>query len=89
MHGSTDDLSFFEDQPYYPLTPSKGCLTATEIWDENTGRLISSDQVKLMNAFHSSGNLYGFLIVVDIDNEKEPVTIEELLPAIKEAENSN
>ncbi len=89
MHGSTDDLSFFEDQPYYPLTPSKGCLTATEIWDENTGRLISSDQVKLMNAFHSSGNLYGFLLVVDIDYEKGPVTIEELLPAIKEAENSN
>jgi hypothetical protein len=87
MHGSTDDISFFEETEYYPLTPSKGCLTTKEIWNENTGRLIESDQVKLMNAFHASGNLYGFLVVVDIDEKVKPVTINELLPIIKEAEN--
>jgi hypothetical protein len=86
MHGSTDDLSFFTDKSYYPLTPSKGCLTSTEIWDEETGKLIRSDQVKLMNAFHASGNLYGFLVVINIDDKKQPVDINELLPIILDAE---
>ncbi len=83
MHGSVDDLSFYDTLPYFPLTPSKGCLTTTEIWSDSTGKNISSDQVKLMNAFFSTKQLKGFLIVIDIDNKKEAVTIEEVLPFIK------
>ena len=41
-----------------------------------------------MNAFFSTKQLYGFLIVVEINDKKEPVTIEELLSAVKSAENS-
>lgn len=86
MHGSTDDISFFEDKEYYPLTPSKGCLTTKEIWSEETGMCIESDQVKLMNAFFSTGQLYGFLVVLNLDNSKQPVTIEELKPYVEAAE---
>ncbi len=82
MHGSTDDLTFYKDQPYYPLTPSKGCLTTTEVWDEETGRCIRSDQVKLMYAFYSTGQLKGFLAVVNINDKQEPVTLQEILPVI-------
>lgn len=86
MHGSTDDLSFYKNQPYYPLTPSKGCITAKEIWDEKTGKCLESDQAKLMNAYFSAGELEGFLVVINIDDKKGPVTIEELLPLIEKAE---
>ena len=84
-HGSADDMRFYKDKIYYPLTPTKGCLSTKEIWNDK-GRLIESDQVKFMNAFFSTNQLYGFLIVVEIDDKKEPVTIEELLPAIRSAE---
>ncbi len=84
-HGTADDISFYEKESYYPFTPTKGCLSTKEIWDDN-GRLIESDQVKLMNAFFSTNQLKGFLVVVEIDSQKKPVTIDELLPAIFEAE---
>ncbi len=80
MHGSVDDLSFYKGLPYFPLTPSKGCLTTTEIWSEDTGRNIKSDQARLMNAFFSTGELEGFLIVVDINDKQKDVTIDEILP---------
>ena len=82
MHGSVDDLSFYKDEPYYPLTPSKGCLTTKEIWSEVTGKNIESDQTKLMNAFFSTGELEGFLVVIDIDDEESDVAIEEILPLL-------
>ncbi len=83
MHGSVDDLSFYDTLPYAPLTPSKGCLTTTEIWSDSTGYNIKSNQAKLMNAFFSTGQLYGFLVVIDIDDKKEAVTIEDVLPFIE------
>lgn len=86
MHGSTDDLTFYEGQPYYPLTPSKGCITAKEIWDENTGRCIESDQVKLMNAYFSTGELKGFLVVINLDNQQKPVSLDDISEFIIEAE---
>lgn len=83
MHGSVDDLTFYKDEPYYPLTPSKGCLTTKEIWSEETGRNIESDQTKLMNAFFSTGKLKGFLVVVDIDDKESDVTIDEIIHLLK------
>ena len=84
MHGSVDDLSFYNKLPYAPLTPSKGCLTTTEIWSDSTGMNIRSDQAKLMNAFFSTGQIYGFLVVIDIDDKQTAVTIDEILPFIEE-----
>ena len=83
MHGSVDDLSFYNTLPYFPLTPSKGCLTTVEIWSDSTGQNIRSNQAKLMNAFFSTKQLRGFLVVIDIDNKKEAVTINDVLPFLK------
>jgi hypothetical protein len=83
MHGSADDISFYEEKPYYPLTPSKGCITSKEIWSPINGRCIESDQVKLLNAFYSTKELEGFLVVVEINDKKQPVTIADLLKFIK------
>ncbi|MBU0474458.1 MAG: hypothetical protein KKF62_09865 [Bacteroidetes bacterium] len=83
MHGSVDDLSFYDGLSYAPLTPSKGCITATELWNEADGKNIKSDQAKLMNAFFSTKQLYGFLVVIDIDDKHEPVTIGEILQFIE------
>ncbi|MBN1302595.1 MAG: hypothetical protein JW995_15360 [Melioribacteraceae bacterium] len=88
MHGSTDDLMFYSNKNFYPLTPSKGCLTAKEIWDGQTGKCIESDQVKLINAFYSTNRLKGFLIVVNLDDQKRPVELDDLLPHILSAEAS-
>ncbi len=85
MHGSTDDLNFYKNEKYHPLTPTRGCLSATEIWDEK-GKVIKSDQAKLINAFFSTKKLEGFLIVLNIDDAKKPVTLDELLPYIKKTE---
>ena len=87
MHGSTDEIAFFTEKPFYPLTPTHGCISAKEIWDPKTGKLIESDQSKLMNAFFSTNNLKGFLVVVDIDDSQRSVQIEDVLNFIQEAEN--
>lgn len=86
MHGAVDVLSFYKEQPYYPLTPTRGCIASTELWDENTGNNVKSDQAKLMNAFFSTGELDGFLVVLELDNKEKPVTIEEIKPYILDAE---
>ena len=78
MHGSADDLSYLKELPYYPLTPSLGCLTTIELWDKTSGALIESDQLKLMNAFYNSGKLNGFLVVVEIDNQQKSVEPDEI-----------
>lgn len=84
-HGNADDPAFYNDKRFSPFTPTQGCLSSIEVWNDK-GRLIKSDQIKLMNAFFSTGELYGYLIVVDINDIKEPVTIEELLPVINQYE---
>ena len=34
MHGTTIDTQLYKDQPYFPFTPSLGCLCALERWSE-------------------------------------------------------
>lgn len=80
MHGSADELNYYKELPFYPLSPTRGCLSSTEIWNENTGSCIQSDQAKLINAFFSTEQTKGFLIVVELDNKKGNVTISELMP---------
>ncbi|GJQ62684.1 MAG: hypothetical protein SCALA702_17370 [Melioribacteraceae bacterium] len=83
MHGSVDDLSFYKDKPYYPLTPTKGCLVTKELWDEETGKATESDQAKLFNAFISTGSTNGYLVVVDIIDDERPVRIKDIKKYIK------
>ena len=85
-HGSTDNDKLFINYPTYPILPTKGCLSSKEIWDENTGKLIESDQVELINALLRSGNTFGYVIVVDIDDQEKDVTLEEIEKYLIEAE---
>lgn len=83
MHGSVDDLSFYKDKPYYPMTPTKGCLVTKELWDENTGNVIESDQAKLFNAFISTGNTNGYLVVLDLIDDNRGVTLDDVKKYLK------
>ena len=83
IHGSTDETKYFKNEPYYPLTPTKGCLSSKEIWSDETGRQIESDQVKLIEAFNKTHQYKGFLVVIELDNKQKPVEIQEILPLIK------
>lgn len=85
-HGTTIDPSLYEGKIYYPNTPSLGCLCAYENWSELTGERLFSYQQQLIDAFKSTGGNKGFLIVIEIDNQKSPVKIEEIEKFIFEAE---
>ena len=57
----------------YPLTPTRGCLSSKEIWDSKTGKLVESDQLKLVNAIKRVDRWKGFLVVIELDNKEIPV----------------
>lgn len=85
-HGTTIDPSFYYGQPYYPNTPTLGCLCAGEIWSEFDGSRLVSNQAALFNAFVSTGSLKGFYVVVNIDDKKMPVVIDDVIMDILKAE---
>ena len=85
-HGTTIDPGFYNGKSYFPFTPSLGCLTTKEIWSNENGKLIESDQIKFMNAIKQTGAGEGFFIVVDIDDKNTPVNLNEVKSLIIEAE---
>jgi hypothetical protein len=82
-HGTTMDPQYYKTKIYYPYTPTEGCLCTKEIWSETDGKRVVSDQQTLINTLRASGNENGYYIVIEIDDQKKPVTIEELLPYLK------
>jgi len=76
-HGTTIDPNYYLGKPYYPLTPTSGCLCTKEIWN---GKRLESDQQKLVNGLLKAGGAYGYCVVIELDNKHAPVTIEDLLP---------
>jgi len=82
-HGTTIDPAYFKGKPFYPLTPTQGCLGTKEIWDETTGTIIESDQQLLSNTLTKAGGPYGYAIVINIDDKEEPVTINDIIPFLK------
>jgi hypothetical protein len=89
MHGSADDLNDYRDKIYFPLTPTRGCLSAKEIWSEETGKCLESDQAILMNAFFSTKSIKGFLVVVEISDDEKPIQFNEIRNLLIEAEKVN
>lgn len=77
-HGTTIDPRYYKDKTYYPYTPSLGCLTALELWDDS-GKLVYSDQIKLINALKSINAEKGFFILIEINDENSPVTEGEII----------
>lgn len=84
-HGTAVDPSYYLNHPYYPISPTQGCLCSKEIWDERTGLLIESDQLKLVNAITSAGGPKGYYIVININSEERPVELNDILPYLKKA----
>jgi hypothetical protein len=76
-HGTTIDPKFYVEKPYYPLTPTQGCLCTKEIWN---GKRLESDQQKLVNALLKAGGANGYCLVIELDDENAPVTINDVLP---------
>jgi len=76
-HGTTIDPQYYLGKPYYPLTPTQGCLCTKEIWN---GKRVESDQQKLVNGLLKAGGANGYCVVVEIDDKHAPVTINDLLP---------
>jgi hypothetical protein len=74
MHGTTIDPSFYKGQTYYPQTPSLGCLCSYEEWD-STGNRIKSNQQQIADALSAIETSDGYTVVIDIDDEKSNVTI--------------
>jgi hypothetical protein len=85
IHGTTVSPAYYTSQPYYPLTPTMGCLTSKEIWNEDTGQRLESDQQKLINALIKAGGPQGYAIVINIDDEQRPVALYDIVPLIEKA----
>lgn len=77
-HGTTLNPTWFNSKPYYPISPTLGCLCAREIWNPATGGLIQSDQLNLVNAFLSTPGDMGYVIVINLDDKQNAVSREEV-----------
>lgn len=76
-HGTTLNPAYFTNKPYYPISPTLGCLCAKEIWNTATGGLLQSDQLNLVNAWLATPGQMGYVIVINLDDKQSPVTREE------------
>jgi hypothetical protein len=82
-HGTTIDIAYYKNNSFYPYTPTAGCLCTKEIWNNKTGMLDISDQLLLAKAVQNTGATKGYLIVVEIDDKKAPVSLDNILSYIK------
>jgi hypothetical protein len=86
LHGTTINPEYYRNDPYYPGTPSAGCLVAMEYWSKEDGRLMHSDQLTLAKAFTAGGIDQGYLVVVELDDRATPVNLADVVADIIAAE---
>jgi hypothetical protein len=78
-HGTTIDIAYYKSNSFFPYTPTAGCLCTKEIWNNKTGLLDTSDQLLLAQAVKNAGGANGYLIVIEIDDKKAPVTLADVI----------
>jgi hypothetical protein len=83
-HGSTVDPEYYAGQNYYPITPTMGCLCTMETWSTENGERLDSDQQRLVNAVIGAGGPDGYCVVIEIDDGQQPVSINQILPLLKQ-----
>ena len=88
-HGTTIDPEYYKGWPFYPLTPTMGCLCAKELWNPTSGHPLVSEQNSLVNAFLARPGRTGWLIVVNVDDRREPVSRAEVEAFVREYEKKN
>jgi hypothetical protein len=76
-HGTTIDPNIYANKPYFPLTPTQGCLCTKEIWN---GKRLESDEQKLVNALLKAGGANGYCVVIELDDRQSAVTLNDLRP---------
>lgn len=64
-HGTTIDPAFYKKQPYYPNTPSMGCLCSPELWNDR-GERIYSAQSGWIQTMKKLAPPPGYLIVAEV-----------------------
>ena len=82
-HGTTINPEYYKNKPYYPLTPSQGCLSTKEIWD---GKRLESEQKKLISGLLKAGGANGYCVVIELDDKQSPVMLGELMPYLVKSE---
>ncbi|MCG9900774.1 MAG: hypothetical protein MH132_12285 [Hydrotalea sp.] len=65
-HGTTIDPTWYKNQPYFPNTPSLGCLCSPEFWNEKGIRTKSSQEEWIQVLQSLGGGQQGYLLVVDV-----------------------
>lgn len=85
MHGTTVDPAYYKGKSYYPQTPSLGCLCSYEEWNAK-GMRVKSNQQQIDDALDSFDASNGYVIVVELNDTKKPVTIDEVKPFMSQAE---
>ena len=83
-HGTTVNTMFYKNQPYYPHTPTEGCLCTKEIWSTVDGKRLESNQQKLIDAVKQAGGAEGYLIVIELEDVNKPVTVTDILPYLNQ-----
>jgi len=73
-HGTTIDPEYYKDKPFYPLTPTMGCLCAKELWNPTNGHPLVSEQLNLVSAFLSTPGRKGYLYVINVNDRHAPVS---------------
>jgi hypothetical protein len=76
LHGTVVNPDYYRGASYFPGTPSAGCMVSHETWDPATGRLVSSGQLRLAQAYAAASareDLAGYLVVVEVPGSG-PVT---------------
>ncbi len=84
-HGTTVNPEYYKGQSYYPHSPTVGCLCTKEIWNPVNGKRTESNQQKLVDALKKAGGADGYVIVIELEDKNQPVTLQEILPYIKAA----
>ena len=82
-HGTTVNTEYYKGLPFYPHTPTEGCLCTKEIWSTTDGKRLESDQQKLVNIIKAAGGANGYCVVIEIDDLQKPVSINDILPYLK------
>lgn len=89
VHGTALDPEVHKGQPYYPITPTIGCMCAAEIWSDETGHPVMSNQFDLVKTYADAVGTtegLGFLAIVNIDAKQQPVTLDDISPIVGRAE---
>lgn len=77
-HGTTIDPAWHRGQPWFPISPSHGCLTTPEAWNPANGQRSSSAQHDLSSMLQQHGLSRGYVVVIDFSAKEAPVSTEEI-----------